>query len=134
MASVIKMPRMSDTMEVGQLVRWLKEEGDEVAPGEGIAEVETVIPNGVTPHDFEPSLADRGALEDAALVVVNGAGLEECLGDFQAELAALADRVGVAVVTLRTGSLGESGSGADTYITFLRSNAELIAAALASPS
>jgi pyruvate dehydrogenase E2 component (dihydrolipoamide acetyltransferase) len=41
MAEVIRMPRMSDTMEEGNIVSWLKEEGDEVESGELLAEVET---------------------------------------------------------------------------------------------
>jgi len=45
---------------------------------------------------------------------------------------ALADEVGgkVRVVVLYTGSLGEPGSGADTYVGMLRTNAERIADAL----
>lgn len=35
------MPRMSDTMEEGNIVGWLKQEGDRVEPGETLAEVET---------------------------------------------------------------------------------------------
>lgn len=41
MAEVIKMPRMSDTMTEGNIVSWLKKEGDRVEPGETLAEVET---------------------------------------------------------------------------------------------
>ena len=41
MAEVIRMPRMSDTMEEGNIVAWLKEEGETVESGETIAEVET---------------------------------------------------------------------------------------------
>ena len=41
MAEVIRMPRMSDTMEEGNLVGWLKKVGDEVEPGDVLAEVET---------------------------------------------------------------------------------------------
>lgn len=41
MAEVIRMPRMSDTMEEGVIVGWLKEEGDEIEPGDILAEVET---------------------------------------------------------------------------------------------
>lgn len=41
MADVIRMPRMSDTMEEGNLVGWLKEEGDQVEAGDTLAEVET---------------------------------------------------------------------------------------------
>ena len=44
---------------------------------------------------------------------------------------ALASRVGdVEVVTLHTGSLGPTGSGAEDYIGFMRTNAELIVDAL----
>ena len=44
---------------------------------------------------------------------------------------ALASQVGdVAVVTLYTGSLGPPGSGAETYVGFMRTNAELIVGAL----
>jgi len=41
MAEVIRMPRMSDTMEEGVIVGWMKQEGDEVESGETLAEVET---------------------------------------------------------------------------------------------
>ena len=41
MAEVIRMPRMSDTMEEGNIIGWLKKEGDAVEPGEVLAEVET---------------------------------------------------------------------------------------------
>lgn len=41
MAEVIRMPRMSDTMEEGNIIGWLKEEGEEVESGETLAEVET---------------------------------------------------------------------------------------------
>src|SRR5687767_14202243 len=41
MAQFIEMPKLSDTMTEGTLVRWLKKEGDKVVTGEVIAEVET---------------------------------------------------------------------------------------------
>jgi pyruvate dehydrogenase E2 component (dihydrolipoamide acetyltransferase) len=41
MAEVIKMPRLSDTMEEGNIVGWQKKVGDEVEPGDILAEVET---------------------------------------------------------------------------------------------
>src|SRR5512141_3169368 len=37
----IDMPRMSDTMEEGRIVRWLKQVGDRVEKGDPLAEVET---------------------------------------------------------------------------------------------
>jgi len=41
MATLIDMPKLSDTMTVGTLVKWLKNEGDAIASGDMIAEVET---------------------------------------------------------------------------------------------
>lgn len=41
MAAYLKMPKLSDTMSEGTLVKWLKKEGDTVAIDEDIAEVET---------------------------------------------------------------------------------------------
>jgi pyruvate dehydrogenase E2 component (dihydrolipoamide acetyltransferase) len=41
MPTLIDMPKLSDTMTVGTLVKWLKKEGDTVENGEMIAEVET---------------------------------------------------------------------------------------------
>ncbi|MFI5355930.1 MAG: pyruvate dehydrogenase complex dihydrolipoamide acetyltransferase [Opitutales bacterium] len=41
MAQIIDMPKLSDTMTVGTLVKWLKNEGDPVATGDMLAEVET---------------------------------------------------------------------------------------------
>ena len=38
---VINMPKLSDTMTEGTLVRWLKKEGDKVEAGDILAEVET---------------------------------------------------------------------------------------------
>ena len=41
MAEVIKMPRLSDTMEEGVVATWLKKVGDKVSEGEILAEIET---------------------------------------------------------------------------------------------
>jgi pyruvate dehydrogenase E2 component (dihydrolipoamide acetyltransferase) len=41
MASQIIMPKMSETMEEGVVVKWLKREGDRVASGDALAEIET---------------------------------------------------------------------------------------------
>ena len=47
----------------------------------GQAEVSTIIPSGSDPHRYSPSARDIIALENAALVVENGLGLEELLAD-----------------------------------------------------
>ena len=41
MANIIEMPKLSDTMTVGTLVKWLKKEGDVIKTGDMLAEVET---------------------------------------------------------------------------------------------
>src|SRR5690554_5145781 len=41
MAEVIKMPRLSDTMEEGTVATWLKKVGDAVSEGDILAEIET---------------------------------------------------------------------------------------------
>jgi len=58
--------------------------------------VETLMPPGADPHDFEPSAAQAAGLRGAALIVENGLGLEERL---QPAIDA-AERDGVPVLSL----------------------------------
>lgn len=53
------------------------------------AEIETIMPPGVDPHEFEPSARQAEAMMDTDLLVVNGAGFEEGLHSLidQAEAA-----------------------------------------------
>lgn len=57
--------------------------------GEDNATIETIMPPGADPHEFEPSARQAEAMMDADLLVVNGAGFEEGLGSLidQAESA-----------------------------------------------
>lgn len=41
MAHIIRMPKLSDTMEEGGIAQWLKKEGDKVKDGEALVEIET---------------------------------------------------------------------------------------------
>ena len=41
MPSYIEMPKLSDTMTEGTLIKWRKQKGDKVAAGDIVAEVET---------------------------------------------------------------------------------------------
>src|ERR1700737_4624906 len=41
MATQVVMPKLSPTMEEGQLSRWMKKEGDNVSMGEPLAEIDT---------------------------------------------------------------------------------------------
>ena len=97
----------------------------------GFEVVGTVIPSGTTLA--EPS---SGELEDLA-AVVEDRGVPAIFAETtqSTQLAeALAGSVGgdveVEVVELYTESLGEPGSGADTYLGLMRTDADLIAGAL----
>lgn len=49
MAEIITMPRLSDTMEEGKLIRWYKKVGDKISEGDILAEIKTDKVN----QDFE---------------------------------------------------------------------------------
>lgn len=94
----------------------------------GFEVVGTVIPGTTT--GAQPSAADVEALAE----VLRAEGVRAIFGETTSSASvaeALAESVGdVAVVTLHTESLGEDGSGAETYVGMQRTNAELIARAL----
>src|SRR5271165_5081179 len=60
----ILMPALSPTMEKGNLAKWLKKEGDEIKPGDVIAEIET------DKATMEYEAVDEGTL--AKIVVPEG--------------------------------------------------------------
>ena len=92
---------------------------DNITCGE-LDSIETLIRPGSDPHAYEPSLADRAKIDNAALVVVNGLGLEEGLDDTlsaAAEQGATIVRVGEQMPTL--GSNGETNpERADPHVWF----------------
>jgi len=65
----ITMPKMSDTMEEGRVVRWLKHEGDSVSQGESIAEIETDKAN-VEMESFEAGVLGRIIVPEGETVAV----------------------------------------------------------------
>ena len=95
----------------------------------GFEVVGVVIPGGST-------LADPSSAELAELVeVMTEENIDVIFGE-TVEPSALGDAVAaevgadVEVVELFTGSLGSSGSGAETYVDMVRTNTALIAEAL----
>lgn len=107
----------------------------------------------VTNHDALGYYADRYGFSVVATVIPGVSTLAETNPARLAELAetieetgvkaifaettasskdadALASEIGIKIVTLFTGSLGPEGSGAETYIGFLRTNTERIVEAL----
>lgn len=97
----------------------------------GFEVVATVIPGGGTAA--EPSAADLAELAD----VLTGEGVRAIFAEHVDDTSlaeTLAAEVGgdVRIVTLFTDSLGDPGSGADTYTGLLITNARLVADALAT--
>jgi pyruvate dehydrogenase E2 component (dihydrolipoamide acetyltransferase) len=88
MPDEIVMPRLSDSMEEGTVLRWLKGVGDEVAVGDELVEIETDKANMVYESDLAGTIVEVLAQEgdtlpvgdpiarvgDASEVVGNGAG------------------------------------------------------------
>ena len=72
MTTLIDMPKLSDTMTVGTLVKWLKNEGDPVANGDMIAEVETDKAT-MEVECFEDGILLKQYAEAGAEVPVGGA-------------------------------------------------------------
>ena len=82
------MPRLSDSMEEGTVLRWLKSEGEEVAVGDELVEIETDKANMVYESDAAGTLIEIVANEgdtlgigeviarvgDASEAKANGAG------------------------------------------------------------
>jgi pyruvate dehydrogenase E2 component (dihydrolipoamide acetyltransferase) len=99
MPDEIVMPRLSDSMEEGTVLRWLKGIGDQIAVGDELVEIETDKANMVYESDLEGTIIELLAQEgdtlpvgdpiarvgDASEVVSNGGG---------AEVAAPAGRAG----------------------------------------
>ena len=86
MAEILRMPRMSDTMTEGNIVEWHKKVGDEVEPGDVLAEVETDKATMELESYFEGTLlyigVEEGAVDIDAILAVIGDSDE----DWEAEL------------------------------------------------
>jgi pyruvate dehydrogenase E2 component (dihydrolipoamide acetyltransferase) len=85
MADIV-MPRLSDTMEEGTILRWLKADGDTVRRGEELVEIET----------------DKAAMT-----------YESDQDGVLSRIAAEGDTLPVGEVIARVGAAGEVGAGAD---------------------
>lgn len=80
MAEVIKMPRLSDTMEEGVVAKWLKKKGDKIEEGDILAEIETDKATMEFESFYEGTLLHIGVEEgetapvDALLAIVGEEG------------------------------------------------------------
>lgn len=71
MAEIIRMPKMSDTMEEGVIAQWLKKVGDDVKPGDILAEVETDKAT-MELESYEEGILLHIGVEEKDAVPVNG--------------------------------------------------------------
>jgi pyruvate dehydrogenase E2 component (dihydrolipoamide acetyltransferase) len=62
------MPRLSDTMEEGTILRWLKHDGDEVRRGDELVEIETDKANMIYESDLDGTLQTVAAEGDTLAV------------------------------------------------------------------
>ncbi len=65
----VVMPRLSDSMEEGTILRWIKSVGDEVSVGEELVEIETDKANMVYESDAAGTLIELVADEGATLPI-----------------------------------------------------------------
>jgi pyruvate dehydrogenase E2 component (dihydrolipoamide acetyltransferase) len=70
--SEVTMPRLSDTMEEGELARWLKNVGDPVAKGDVIAEIETDKAT-MDLEAFEDGVLEKQLVEEGTIVPIGEA-------------------------------------------------------------
>jgi len=91
MSNEITMPKLSDTMEEGKILRWLKRPGDKVARGEALAEVETDKADMVL-ESFEEGVLDQIKLNEgesapvgAVIAIMKSAGAKESRADAKSQ-------------------------------------------------
>ena len=68
MADVV-MPRLSDSMEEGTILQWLKQVGDEIAVGDELVEIETDKANMAYESDVAGTLTELVAQEGETLPI-----------------------------------------------------------------
>ena len=125
MASEIKMPALSPTMESGTLAKWLVAEGDQVRSGDIIAEIETdkttmeveTIEDGIIGKLLVPAGAENVAVNATIAILIDDAG--EAIPDVaSADPAAPAEQPSVSVpVPQPLANVATAGTGASTSLT-----------------
>lgn len=103
MAKLIEMPKLSPTMEEGQIATWHAKEGDEIAVDDLLAEVET------DKATMEFRSFDAGVL----LKILAGEGDIVTLGDPVAIIGEAGEDVGDLIAEAKTKASGGGGGGGD---------------------
>ena len=125
MASEIKMPALSPTMESGTLAKWLVAEGDQVRSGDIIAEIETdkttmeveTVEDGIIAKLLVPAGAENVAVNATIAILIDDAG--EAIPDVaSADPAAPAEQPAVSAPVPQTlASAATPAIGASTSLT-----------------
>ena len=125
MASEIKMPALSPTMESGTLAKWLVAEGDQVRSGDIIAEIETdkttmeveTIEDGIIGKLLVPAGAENVAVNATIAILIDDAG--DAIPDVaSADPAAPAEQPAVSVPAPQAlASAATPVTGASTSLT-----------------
>jgi pyruvate dehydrogenase E2 component (dihydrolipoamide acetyltransferase) len=103
------MPRLSDSMEQGTIIRWLKADGDQVKRGEGLVEIETDKATVVYEADFSGTLAiavqEGAAVPVGAVIGLIGKAEEPARASAQTPPASIAKRQPTASTATATPSV-----------------------------
>src|SRR5262249_44422068 len=97
----VVMPKLSDAMESGKIIKWLKKEGDHIIGGDILAEVET------DKADVEMEAFGAGVLRK----ILVPAGESAPIGALIGVIAEPGDDIAAVVASAPTGAVG-AGSGA----------------------
>jgi len=119
----VVMPKLSDAMESGKIIKWLKKEGDRIQGGDILAEVET------DKADVEMEAFGAGVLRK----ILVPAGETAAIGSLIGVIAEPGDDIGALVASAAAGG---AGAGSDAQKTPLRAEpapAPPAAAASAAP-
>jgi pyruvate dehydrogenase E2 component (dihydrolipoamide acetyltransferase) len=113
MAVEVIMPRLSDSMEEGTVLRWLKSVGDEVAIGDELVEIETDKANMVHEADAAGTLIEIVAAEGETLrigaVIARVGEAGEAPGGKGAAAAAAAEPAAPATSPAREAAAADAG-------------------------
>src|SRR2546429_5581885 len=99
----VVMPKLSDAMESGKIIKWLKKEGDRIQGGDILAEVET------DKADVEMEAFGAGVLRK----ILVPAGETAAIGSLIGVIAEPGDDIGALVASAAAGG-GRGGLGAPT--------------------
>jgi pyruvate dehydrogenase E2 component (dihydrolipoamide acetyltransferase) len=105
------MPRLSDTMEEGTILRWLKHDGDDVHRGDELVEIETDKANMIYQSDLDGTLqtvaAEGDALPVGALIAHIGDGARGAPASVADDAREKGDAAGTRAPSTRTGAAAE---------------------------